>query len=94
MSVQALPLTDAIRPLIDHQTSSSLKAKVSQETAEVATAPSSSGTKATKRKWAGLALGVSARAQTSDSEVRALFALSFNLFSIYVLTCFVTTCHN
>nr|BAD03244.1 hypothetical protein [Oryza sativa Japonica Group]BAD03667.1 hypothetical protein [Oryza sativa Japonica Group] len=52
-SAVALPLTDEIGPLVDHQASSTLKDKVASEQTDAVIMPSGSGAKVPKRKWAG-----------------------------------------
>lgn len=64
---QVLPLTDVIVPLVDHQTSSSLKEKVVEEVAAGSAAAGGSGLK--RKGWACTSGAPGSRQKSSGSEV-------------------------
>jgi hypothetical protein len=69
-SLQALPLTDTIGPLVDHQASALLKEKVSKEASDVAAAGGSRTSK--QKRWATTVTGTGSRRKVSGSEVSRL----------------------
>lgn len=73
-------MKDVIGPLVDHQSSASLKEKIAEEIAVASSVPTVEGSSGTKRKtWARAGGVTGSRQKSSGSEVK--LGVSVFLFS-------------